>query len=162
MVEIRNQYQPDTVSPPGATLQDALQERSMSQAELASRTGRPKKTVNEIIRGKTAITPDTAVELEQVLGIPARFWLAREQNYREHLARQADRIRLEPHTDPMCRRSWAPKLICIFCRLALAYKLYRAYNSFMAAANTPAPGIFTPCRWGEGGGSGFRTEKPRS
>lgn len=84
---IQNQYTPDYVSPPGETLQEILEERGMSQAELAERTGRPKKTINEIINGKAAITPETALQLERVLGIPASFWNHRERQYREALAR---------------------------------------------------------------------------
>ncbi|NCC31000.1 MAG: addiction module antidote protein, HigA family [Chloroflexia bacterium] len=83
-------YQPDYVSPPGETLEELLDERGMSQAELAERTGRPKKTINEIVQGKTAITPETALQFERVLGTPASFWLTREQQYREFLACQHD------------------------------------------------------------------------
>lgn len=89
--EIQNQYAPDYVSPPGETLQEMLEERGMSQAELAERTGRPKKTINEIINGKAAITPETALQFERVLGAPASFWNNRERYYRESLARQAER-----------------------------------------------------------------------
>ena len=39
----KTEYNPDYVSPPGETLQEALDERGLSQAELAERTGRPKK-----------------------------------------------------------------------------------------------------------------------
>lgn len=84
---IRNQYNPNLVSPPGETLEEVLESRGMSQAELAERTGRPKKTINEIIRGKAAITAETALQFEKVLDIPAAFWIAREQNYREAIAR---------------------------------------------------------------------------
>lgn len=41
----------------------------MPQAELAKRMGRPLKTINEIIQGKAAITPETASQLNQVLHI---------------------------------------------------------------------------------------------
>lgn len=85
---VRTQYAPDVVSPPGETLQEVLEARGMSQAELAERTGRPKKTINEIVKGKAAITPETAIQLERVLGIPAEFWNNRERQYRESLARQ--------------------------------------------------------------------------
>lgn len=91
----QNEYLPDVVSPPGETLLEMLEERGMSQAELAERTGRPKKTINEIIKGKATITPATALQLERVLGAPASFWNDREQNYRESLARQAERDSLE-------------------------------------------------------------------
>lgn len=80
-------YRPDEVSPPGETLRDVLEERGVSQADLALRMGRPQKTISEIINGKAAITPDTALGFELVLGIPAAFWLTRESAYREFLAR---------------------------------------------------------------------------
>lgn len=85
-----NEYNPDLVSPPGSTLNDIIKSMDMSQAELAQRTGRPKKTINEIIKGKSAITPDTALQLEKVLKMPASFWINREKNYREHLARKKE------------------------------------------------------------------------
>jgi len=95
----RNQYAPDVVSAPGETLEELLEERGMSQAELADRTGRPKKTINEIIRGKAAITAETALQLEKVLGVPATFWITREQNYRESLARQQEREEFSRESD---------------------------------------------------------------
>jgi len=91
----QNEYLPDVVSPPGEALLEMLEERGMSQAELAERTGRPKKTINEIIKGKATITSATALQLERVLGAPASFWNNREQYYRDSLARQAERDSLE-------------------------------------------------------------------
>lgn len=85
----RTEYTPTRVSPPGDTLAETLEELGMSQAELARRMGRPTKTINEIVQGKTAILPETAFQLENVLGIPASFWLARETAYRTALARSA-------------------------------------------------------------------------
>jgi HTH-type transcriptional regulator / antitoxin HigA len=110
----RNQYAPQKVSPPGSTLADLLDERSLSQRELAKRMGRPTKTVNEIIKGKTAITQDTALALELAVGVPASFWNAREARYREHLARgeqlhemaqHADWVRLFPYAE-MAKLGW--------------------------------------------------------
>jgi len=96
---IQNEYMPDVVSPPGDTLSEILEERGMSQAELSERTGRPKKMINEIIKGKAAITPATALQLERVLGAPASFWNDREQYYRESLTRQAERNSLQGQVD---------------------------------------------------------------
>ncbi|MFZ2447499.1 MAG: helix-turn-helix domain-containing protein [Syntrophobacteraceae bacterium] len=92
-----NQYAPDYVSPPGETLSEILEDRGMSQADLADRTGRAKKTINEIIKGKAPITPKIALELENVLGVPAGFWNSRESQYREYLARKDEQERLEKH-----------------------------------------------------------------
>lgn len=74
------------ISPPGDTLAEILDMKSISQAELALRMGRPLKTINEIIKGKSAITPETAIQLERVLGTEADFWLRRENQYRLDLA----------------------------------------------------------------------------
>lgn len=81
-------FQPEYAVPPGRTIQDKLNELDMTQAELALRMKRPKKTINELVKGKIALTHDTALELETVLNIPARIWLNLESRYRESLARQ--------------------------------------------------------------------------
>ena len=88
--EIKNQYNPVKVSPPGETLLETIEALGISQAELAERTGRPKKTINEIINGKAAITPETALQLEHVTRVPANFWNNRERLYREALARREE------------------------------------------------------------------------
>ena len=83
----KSQYGPDYVSPPGETLAETIRAIGMSQADLAERTGRSKKTINEIIKGKTPITPKMPLELEAVLGVPASFWNNRERHYRENMGR---------------------------------------------------------------------------
>jgi len=98
MTEVLNQYEPDRVSPPGDTLLESIEALGMSQAELAERLGRPKKTINEIIQAKAAITPETALQLEAVLGVPAEFWINREARYREFLARQQEESALANET----------------------------------------------------------------
>jgi addiction module HigA family antidote len=115
---IQTEYMPDVVSPPGETLLEMLEERGMSQAELAERTGRPIKTISEIINAKTAITTETALQLEKVLGAPARFWINRERNYQEWKAREAEREDLEKHLSwmenfpirEMVKMGWIKKL----------------------------------------------------
>ena len=87
MTEIVNTYAPRRVSLPGAPLKDLLEERGMSQKQLAERTGLTPKAINEIVKGKVAITSDTALKLERALGTAAEFWLAREQHYQEWRAR---------------------------------------------------------------------------
>ena len=97
--KVNNSYNPDFVSKPGETLLEILNERSMTQADLATRMGRPKKTVNEIIQGKTAITSETALQLEKVLGASAGFWLNRQRNYDEFIAKQSERHQLSSLVD---------------------------------------------------------------
>jgi addiction module HigA family antidote len=97
-------FSPDYVVAPGQHLATALATKGMSQAELAVRIGRPQKTINEIIKGKAAITPDTALQLERALGISAKIWNGLEANYQLQLAEHRDRARLEGYAD------WAERL----------------------------------------------------
>ena len=84
-----NRYAPDWVSPPGETLADILKERGITRNEFANRMGLPKKTVNQLIKGKAEITIFIAYKMELALGVPtARFWIERERLYRESLANQ--------------------------------------------------------------------------
>lgn len=88
-------WHPDWAVAPGEILLEALQDRDMSQSELARRMARPIKTINEIVNGKAAITPDTAIQLERTLGITANFWNNLEVTYRAHLARERAHEELE-------------------------------------------------------------------
>ena len=82
-----NGFEPDIAIPPGKILLETIKKLGMSQKELAERMDRPKKTINEIIHGKTMILPETAIQLERVLGVPADFWLRLENFYQETKAR---------------------------------------------------------------------------
>jgi len=93
--DVASQWNRDWAVPPGEILEEALEERHMSQAELARRMNRPLKTINEIVKGKAAITPETALQLELAVGIAARFWNNLERNFREHQARASSRAALE-------------------------------------------------------------------
>ncbi len=73
------------ISPPGDTIQEHIDFIGMSQAELAERMGRPKGKINDVIKGREPISTATAFQLEKVLGIPASFWLNRENTYRKEL-----------------------------------------------------------------------------
>lgn len=84
-------FEPDYAIPPGETLVETLESIGMTQAELAARTGRPLKTINEIAKGRTVITPQTALQFEKVLAIPASFWNSLETKYQQSLAKQRDK-----------------------------------------------------------------------
>ena len=91
---LQNQYHPDYVTPPGETLLETLEAIGMPRTELAERIGQPVQMINAIIQAKAVITDEIAWRLEQVLRIPASFWLGMEQNYQESLARLANERRL--------------------------------------------------------------------
>ena len=69
------------IFPPGEFLKEELEARAWSQIELADIMGRPVKLVNEIILGKRAITPETAMQLGDALGTGPEFWMNLESQY---------------------------------------------------------------------------------
>jgi addiction module HigA family antidote len=90
-----NKYVPDYLVTPGAVLEDYLEYAGLTQVSLAERTGLSKKTINEIVKAKSAITAETALKLERTLGRPAHFWSNLERQYQDDKTRLADKIRLE-------------------------------------------------------------------
>ena len=91
-------FEPQVLSdlpiPPGELLEEEIAVIGMTQQQLAIRTGRPPQVINEIIRGKKAITHETAIGLEKVLGIPAHVWVNLEATYNLTQARLKEREEL--------------------------------------------------------------------
>jgi HTH-type transcriptional regulator / antitoxin HigA len=85
----------DLPIPPGEYLAEVLEDKGLSQRELADRMGRPAQAICEIIKGEKAITPETALQLERTLGVPAYLWTSLEADFRIIKARQAEGAALE-------------------------------------------------------------------
>jgi addiction module HigA family antidote len=71
---------------PGTILADELQEMNMSAAELARQLHVPSNRIYQLISGKRAMTADTALRLEQWLGVEAAFWMNLQNSYELDLA----------------------------------------------------------------------------
>lgn len=84
---------------PGAYLEEWIDEHDFSQQRVADMLGCSRKQVNEIINARAPITPDTAMRLERVVGIPADAWLRYEALYRADQARIAEEQELAKHAD---------------------------------------------------------------
>jgi HTH-type transcriptional regulator/antitoxin HigA len=85
----------DLAIPPGEYLEEVIAELDMSKDELARRMRRPAAKLSAVFKGEKAITPDTALQLEKVLGVPAHIWLGLESEYRLTLARRQSQAELE-------------------------------------------------------------------
>jgi len=101
---MNNQFKPDYAVPPGDVLADEMEVLQLSQSDLADRTGLARKTINEIVNGKSHITPETALKFEKVFQQPARYWLNLERNYQETKAR------LQRHEQLLKDVSWLHKI----------------------------------------------------
>ncbi len=62
-------------------LEEFLKPLGISQSEFAIRLGVSYPRLNEIIRGRRSVTPDTALRLARVLGMTADFWLGLQQDW---------------------------------------------------------------------------------
>jgi HTH-type transcriptional regulator/antitoxin HigA len=84
-------FNPDWASPPGGTIEDVLEERNWSKEYLAKQLGLSVEDFDKLIEGEIEIDQDLAFKLEKYLGSTAKFWLKREEHYREKLAELATR-----------------------------------------------------------------------
>lgn len=82
-------------TPPGATIKEQLIDRGMSQKEFAARMDMTEKHISRLINGEVQLTPDVAVRLEMVLGIPAQFWNRLESIYREKIVRANEENKMD-------------------------------------------------------------------
>jgi len=73
---------------PGNILADELAELDLSPAALARELKVPTNRIYQIIAGRRAITADTALRLEQWLGVEAAFWMNLQKTYELDLAKQ--------------------------------------------------------------------------
>ncbi|POB00179.1 addiction module antidote protein, HigA family [Chromobacterium sinusclupearum] len=67
---------------PGEILNlDWLQPMNISQYALAKAIEVPARRINEIVQGKRAITPDTALRLGAFFGVEPEFWINLQSHY---------------------------------------------------------------------------------
>lgn len=94
----------DPLSPvhPGEMLAaEFLAPLRLSAGAAAARMGVPRTRIERLLARATRMTPDTALRLERLLGMPAEFWLNLQSRYdlltaRATLSASIDRIeRLE-------------------------------------------------------------------
>lgn len=71
---------------PGEVLAGELDELGMTAAELARALHVPSNRLYQLIGGKRAMTADTALRLEQWLGVSAGFWLNLQKRYELDIA----------------------------------------------------------------------------
>ncbi len=81
-----NQRRPIYPIHPGEVLADELAELDLSAAQLAREIHVPANRIYQIIAGKRAMTADTALRLQQWLGVEAGFWMNLQKSYELDLA----------------------------------------------------------------------------
>ncbi|MBI3992158.1 MAG: HigA family addiction module antidote protein [Candidatus Lambdaproteobacteria bacterium] len=88
--------------PPGEMLeQEFMQPLGLSRAEAARRLGVPPNRITQIIKGRRAITPETALRLEALFGWPAVYWVQHQAEYDLERARRASGARIRKEVRPV-------------------------------------------------------------
>jgi HTH-type transcriptional regulator / antitoxin HigA len=85
----QNNLIPAYTPSPGDVLGAELEARGWSQRQFAFIIGKPPQAVNEILRAKKQITPETALRIAAALGTSPELWINLEAEYRLALARQS-------------------------------------------------------------------------
>ena len=63
------------VHPGEILVEEFLKPLSLTQVDLAKRLGIPFQRINQICRGRRAVTPDTALRLAKLFGTTVELWL---------------------------------------------------------------------------------------
>lgn len=82
-------------------LEEFLKPLGMSQSAFAVRLGLSLPRLNEIIRGKRGVTPDTALRLAHVLGMSADFWLGLQQDWDLWHALRSEKAMMIARLEPL-------------------------------------------------------------
>jgi addiction module HigA family antidote len=89
------------VHPGEVLLEEFLKPMEISQNRLAREISVPPRRVNEIVLGKRAVSPDTALRLARYFGTSERFWLGLQTDFDLEEARKALADRLEREVKPI-------------------------------------------------------------
>ena len=85
---IANNVDPFEPTHTGEVIRDELEDRGMSQRQLAKKMGMSYSVLNDIINGKRDISVEYAMMLEAALGIDADFWINMQTQYSKQMAKR--------------------------------------------------------------------------
>lgn len=88
-------------SHPGEVLrEDFLKPLGMSQYALAKAINVPQIRISEIVNGKRAISPDSALRLARYFGTSPEFWMGLQATYDLEMARDQVGAEIEAKVQP--------------------------------------------------------------
>jgi antitoxin HigA-1 len=82
---------------PGQILKEELEARGLSASAFGLKLRVPPQRIQEIVGGRRAITPETALRIGRALGTGARLWLTMQQacDLSQAERRYGERVRAE-------------------------------------------------------------------
>ena len=97
------------VHPGEVLLEELMKPLGLSQNQLARDLGVPPRRIHEIVHGRRAVTPDSALRLSRYFGTSSRFWLGLQVDYDLEEAERATGREIEREIEP---RSAARGVVC--------------------------------------------------
>ncbi|GAB4270497.1 MULTISPECIES: helix-turn-helix transcriptional regulator [Deferrisoma] len=91
------------IHPGEILLEEFLKPLGITQYRLAKEIGVTPRRINEIVRGRRAITADTALRLGRYFGMEPEFWMNLQSHYEMERAREALGSRLDAEVRPLNR-----------------------------------------------------------
>ena len=79
----------DPIHPGEILREDFLVPLGLSEYRVAKDIGVPPRRINEIVKGKRALTVDTALRLERYFGWPAEVWLNLQSHHDQQAAKES-------------------------------------------------------------------------
>lgn len=76
-----NSQKPTPIHPGEILLEEFLKPMGISQYRVAKDISVPARRINEIVHGKRAISPDTALRLARYFGLSENFWINLQSRY---------------------------------------------------------------------------------
>jgi antitoxin HigA-1 len=83
------------IHPGEILLEEFLEPMGISQYRLAKDINVPPRRINEIVLGKRAITPDTALRLSLYFGLSEKFWMNLQVRYDLEVEKDRSQKRLK-------------------------------------------------------------------
>lgn len=116
---------------PGEFLKDDLEEYSISQIELAERTGISKKNINDIVMGKNSITRSTAIKLSKVFDMSFEYWINLQNIYENDKARLEEQEKINKEIELLLSSSKIKEMYEDLCQFNLVkkYRWVKTYYS---------------------------------
>ena len=105
MVERRLPQMVPPTHPGEMLLEEFLKPLGISQSAFAIRLGVSFPRLNEIVRGKRSVTPDTALRVARVTGMNADFWLGLQLDWDLWHALRSSEARAIRKLSPLPRAS---------------------------------------------------------
>jgi addiction module HigA family antidote len=98
--EVRSGRRLPLVHPGEILRHDFLTPMGISVYELAHAIKVPRSRANDIVRGRRAVTTDTAIRLGRYFGMTAEFWINLQARYDLDVADRTVRRRIEQEVTP--------------------------------------------------------------